>query len=87
MYTPLPIDVRNASPGRVLVEETDPGARLDAHLELGRRAAQRSDLDTAETHFRQALELDPTDERPKAELRGLGRAKPAKKRRFFKSFW
>ena len=86
MYTPLPTAVRNASPGRVLVEETDPIARLDAHLELGRRAAKRSDLDTAETHFREALELDPTDERPKAELRGLGRANP-KKRRLFKPFW
>jgi hypothetical protein len=85
MYTPLPID-RSVSPGRVLVEETDPAARLDAHLELGRRAAEREEFDTAETHFREALELDPTDERPKAELRGLGRAKP-KKRRLFKSFW
>lgn len=59
-------------PGHVLVEETDPGLRLDAHLELGRRAMARSDDAIARTHFEEALQLDPTDERPKAELRSIG---------------
>ena len=71
-------------PGRLLVEETDPQIRLAAHLELGRRALGRRDLEIAETHFRQACDLDPTDERPRAELRGMGRNE---RRGFFKGWF
>ena len=70
------------NPGLLLMEETDPAVRLDAHLELGRRAMAREDLDTAETHFIEASHLDPTDERPRAELRGLGRIQSGKKKGF-----
>jgi len=78
--TPVP----KRSPSLLLMEETDPAIRLDAHLELGRRAVARDDLDTAETHFREASELDPTDERPRAELRGLGRVKKSSRKGFFR---
>ncbi|MEZ4317258.1 MAG: hypothetical protein R3F61_07130 [Myxococcota bacterium] len=71
-------------PGVLLLEETDPSLRLVAHLELGRRAKARDDIDTAETHFREARALDPLDERPRAELRGLGRLQRGG---FLKSWW
>lgn len=67
------------SPGRILAEEFDPAARLNAHLELGRRALATDDLTGAETHFTEACELDPTDERARAELRGLGKLKKQRK--------
>lgn len=67
-------------PAVVLVEDPDPAARLAAHLELGRRAVARSDLELAETHFREAHALDPSDERPHAELRGLKAASGAPER-------
>ena len=72
------------TPGRVLAEEADPRIRLDAHLELGRRALAIRELDLAETHFREASELDPSDERPRAELRGLGKLRaPARASRWW----
>lgn len=70
--TPTPV---KRTPGRILAEEMDPDLRLQAHLELGRRALASEALDLAETHFTEARDIDPTDERPKAELRGLGRRK------------
>lgn len=48
-------------------------ARIDAHLELGRRALETDEVERAAMHFREACDLDPTDERPRAELRGLGK--------------
>lgn len=67
--TPAPAQ---RTPGRILAEELDPKLRLQAHLELGRRALASDALELAETHFTEARDLDPTDERPRAELRGLG---------------
>jgi hypothetical protein len=43
-----------------------------AHLELGRRASARDDVHQAALHFREAMDLDPTDERPREALRRLG---------------
>lgn len=62
-------------PGRLLAEEANPTLRLAAHLELGNRALARKDTDTAQMHFAAASDLDPTDERPRASLRGLGKLK------------
>lgn len=76
--TPIP-SLRD--PRMVLVEESNPTLRMDAHLELGRRAREQNNLSSAETHFREAFDLDPTDERPRAELRGLGRLIEKPKRR------
>lgn len=73
--TPPPIDPRGGEPAfnpvRVLLEETDPLRRSQAHLALGQRAAARDDADTACQHFREAADLDPTDERPRSLLRHL----------------
>jgi hypothetical protein len=57
-----------AHPVRVLMEEADPIRRCAAHLVLGQRAITRDDVVTATDHFREAAELDPTDERPRAAL-------------------
>lgn len=72
LMTPIPA---KRTPGRILAEELDPALRLQAHLELGRRALADDAIELAETHFTEAREIDPTDERPKAELRGLGARK------------
>ncbi len=53
---------------RTLIESDDPHARVDAHLVLGQRALRRSRPDSALHHFREAADLDPTDERPRAAL-------------------
>jgi Tfp pilus assembly protein PilF len=82
-FTPRPAPPRDPAI-TVLLEETDPRLRLDAHLELGRRAMARRDAVAARTHFEEACDLDPTDERPRAELRGL--ARPTTKRGFLR-FW
>ncbi|MCA9566416.1 MAG: hypothetical protein KC656_01180 [Myxococcales bacterium] len=82
LFTPRPAPERH--PAKVLVEETDPALRLDAHLELGRRAKARSDRESARTHFEEALEIDPTDERPRAELRGMGTGRPRRSLRFWR---
>jgi len=60
-----------AHPVRVLMEEADPIRRCAAHLELGHRAMHRDDVVSATDHFREAMELDPTDERPRAALLDL----------------
>lgn len=71
---------------RTLIEDEDPVARVDAHLLLGKRALERSDAESAAHHFREAADLDPTDERPRAallEVEGVGsRPRPART-----SFW
>lgn len=82
METPHPAAARH--PAVVLIEESDPRVRLAAHLELGRRAVARRELELAQAHFREASDLDPTDERPRAELRGLSPAAPATRLRLFK---
>ena len=59
-----------------LIEDTDPHRRMQAHLTLGERALDRQDTDTALVHFREARDLDPTDERPRTallELEGAAR--------------
>lgn len=53
---------------RTLIEDEDPAARVDAHLLLGKRAMERSDNESAAHHFREAADLDPTDERPRTAL-------------------
>lgn len=87
-FTPRPAPPRD-HPVNVLLEETDPQLRLDAHLELGRRAVARADRHSARTHFAEAVEIDPTDERPRAELRSLGNATvpPAPRRGGLFRFW
>jgi len=60
-------------PVDVIASDPDPMSRSRAHTALGRRAAARSDTDQAIWHYREALDLDPTDEVPKDELRGLGK--------------
>ncbi len=77
--TPAPVE---RHPGRTLAEEANPILRLAAHLELGKRALAREDVETAHRHFSAASDLDPTDERPRAGLRGLGRLDTKKKRWF-----
>jgi predicted ATPase len=65
---------------RILIEDSDPQRRLDAHVTLGERALLRSDVDSARSHFRQAADLDPTDERPRAallQLEGAASRSPA----------
>ncbi len=61
----------DSHPVHVLMEEADPIRRSAAHLELGHRAITRDDLFAAVDHFREAAELDPTDERPRAALLDL----------------
>lgn len=56
---------------RTLIESEDPAARIDAHLLLGERALRRDDSDSALHHFREAADLDPTDERPRTALLDL----------------
>jgi hypothetical protein len=63
----------NRDPIDVLCDDEDPSHRSRAHLELGLRAKARSDLELAEFHLREALDLDPTDEITKEELRAIGR--------------
>lgn len=66
---------------RTLIEDTDPEARIDAHLLLGKRALSREDETAALHHFREAADLDPTDERPRAallELEGASTRRPKK---------
>ena len=58
---------------QVLIENPDPSVRARAHAELGRRAAARDDVDKALLHYREAAELDPTDDVPRQALQTLGR--------------
>ncbi len=58
---------------RVLMEETDPRLRAEAHLLLGKRAVARDDAIAAEAHFQEAAELDPADEDTWALLRRVRR--------------
>ncbi len=55
-------------PTLVLLSENDPQARARAHTALGQRALQREDFSAAESHLREAIDLDPTDEVPKQLL-------------------
>ena len=45
--------------------------RAQAHVLLGERAQGLGDDAAAALHFREAIDLDPTDERPRAALLGL----------------
>ncbi|MFT4625133.1 MAG: Tfp pilus assembly protein PilF [Myxococcota bacterium] len=56
---------------RVLLEETDPVRRSRAHLMLGRRALDRADFVHARDHLESAIDLDPTDERPRVALKAI----------------
>lgn len=67
-------------PIQVLLEESDPLQRSAAHLALGQRAMAREDLGAATHHFREAADLDPTDERPRSYLRTIEPAKPRRRR-------
>ena len=64
----------SSQPALVLMERDEPLMRLAAHLELGDRARVRAEVDMAEFHYREALDLDPTDERPRDALHRLGLA-------------
>lgn len=65
---------------RTIIEEEDPALRIDAHLLLGQRALSRDDPEAAIHHFREAADLDPTDERPRTALLDLEGAKGRKLR-------
>ena len=72
---------------RTLIEDTNPEARIDAHLLLGKRALSREDETSALSHFREAADLDPTDERPRTallELEGASKRRPKAPR---STFW
>ena len=58
-------------PVHVLVHNADPASRSKAHQELARRAAARDDKTMAAFHFKEALDLDPTDEVTAEELRRM----------------
>ncbi len=58
-------------PARVLLDDTDPQSRARAHRVLGERAIAREDWPAAEAHFREAIDLDPIDDRPRSLLAGL----------------
>jgi len=59
-------------PVDILAEDADPVLRSRAHAELARRAAARNDVDQATLHYREAFDLDPTDETPIEALHSLG---------------
>ena len=52
----------------VLLENPDPVSRSRAHRSLAERALAREEIDVARSHYREAVELDPTDEVARAEL-------------------
>lgn len=58
-----------SNPVRVILEDPVPSHRVEAHLELGRRAAARGARDAARIHFLEAAKLAPDDPRPRQELR------------------
>jgi hypothetical protein len=58
-------------PARILLDDNDPQSRARAHTILAERAVGREDWPTAEAHLREAIDLDPTDERPKRLLATL----------------
>lgn len=60
---------------QTLIEDEDPARRIDAHMLLGRRALTRDDEDSARHHFLEAVDLDPTDERPRTALLEIEGAK------------
>lgn len=51
-----------------LLENPDPVARSRAHRTLAERAERRDQWSVARIHYREALELDPTDEVARAKL-------------------
>lgn len=59
----------------LLMEETDPVVRSKAHAELGNRALSTDNVPKAVIHYREALELDPTDEVSRDQLERLSRQK------------
>jgi hypothetical protein len=61
---------------RVLLEETDPVRRARAHFVLGQRALARDHTLVARDHLSEAIELDPTDERPRTVLKTLEPLEP-----------
>ncbi len=65
---------KRADPVQVLVHNADPTSRSKAHQELGRRAVARDDKTMAAFHFKEALDLDPTDEVTAEELRRVAPA-------------
>jgi hypothetical protein len=73
MAQPFPPETRR-DPIDVLVDDPDPTTRSRAHVELGLRAKARDDLDMAEWHLREAMDLDPTDETTAEELRSIGKS-------------
>ncbi len=64
---------------RILLEETDPVRRARAHYVLSRRALERDDEPSARDHLSEAIDLDPTDERPRVALKDLTRPEVSKR--------
>lgn len=62
---------KNLDAVRVLLEETDPIRRSAAHRDLAERAMAREDLIEARVHFREAADIDPTDEVSREVLKSL----------------
>ena len=61
---------------RILLEETDPVRRARAHFVLGQRALARDSTLVARDHLAEAIDLDPTDERPLTVLKTLQPLEP-----------
>lgn len=72
-------------PVAVLLDESDPVRRARAHLALGERAIARDALELATEHLREAVDLDPTDEQPKALLAKLAQRNDGNRRK--RSWW
>ncbi len=57
---------------KTLLEDPSEVNRSRAHFELGRIAVADHAVEKAARHFREAADLDPTDEQPIRALRALG---------------
>ena len=71
---------RERHPTVILLEESDPLQRSAAHLELGHRALARDNRQLAETHYREAAQLNPSDPQAAQALQGIGATLEAARR-------
>lgn len=57
---------------KTLLEDPSEVNRSRAHYDLGRLAVAEHAVERAARHFREAADLDPTDEQPIRALKALG---------------